>query len=154
MNISKFDGKTVRITDKWGDVFEGIAQYNSIDYCEHEFGVSEDSLQILNTIFYNKTIKSVESLEDHTGPYGKFTTPYGKVEEMMVEDGDIIDLFEYEEDEHTIRMLRLLNVYLDPSLHPEYKYREEAISALSTIIKYTKNDEIKKEAMRLVDKNS
>ena len=63
MDLSAFDGKTVRLTDERGDVFEGEAVYDSEEYCEHEYGWAEESLNIDHWLFRRSEIVSLEVLE-------------------------------------------------------------------------------------------
>ncbi|MBO4351803.1 MAG: hypothetical protein J6A01_12790 [Proteobacteria bacterium] len=153
MNLNQFDGKCVRITDIHGDVFDGICSYNNADYDEHEFGIFEESLQIVYVIFYRSDIQSVESLEDHTGPYGKFLDPYGKLEEMAAQDGieSITEMLFCEENVHVIRMLNCLDKYLDPYYGCKFTCRSETIDALEALCDSTSDKEIKEEAERLIE---
>ena len=105
INLGNFDGKRVQLTDRNGDVFEGIGTYNGKDYTEHEFGVREPSLQIANFLFYRSDVKDIKPLKN--SPY---SAPYGRIEEMNYLEG--IDTIEEElfceEDEHVFRMLTCL----------------------------------------------
>ena len=46
MDLSKFDGKHVRVTDKWGETFTGMASYGKYDFLECEYGGEEDGIFI------------------------------------------------------------------------------------------------------------
>lgn len=150
LDLEKFDGQCVRITDDRGDVFDGICTYNSDEYNEHVFGECEDGLDLVYMIFYRSQIKDVQSLEDHTGPYGKFLDPYGKLEELAVEDGidGIEEILFCDYNEHVMRMLRCLESHIQEG---EFPYSSETVSALTELIDYTDDEEIKKEAQRLLD---
>ena len=54
----------MRLTDVEGNVFEGIAEYNSADYCEHEYGREQACLQIVN--FCNYSVPHPKNLIDLT----------------------------------------------------------------------------------------
>lgn len=154
MDLSKFDGQCVRITLWNGDVYDGICIYNDWEYDEHEFGVPEESLEMMNCLFYKGDIKTIESLEGHTGPYGRFLDPFGKLEEEAVQDG-IIGIEEglfCEENEHVLRMLRCLDKYLDPGSGHVFPCRNETFELLRELIKYSDDDNVKEEAKRLIDK--
>ncbi len=153
VDLKEFDEKCVRITDRWGDVFEGICSYNSDEYDEHEFGRAEESLQILNFLFYKSDINKIESLEDHTGPFGRFLDPFGKLEELTVEDGidSINDVLFDEDEEHVLRLLRCLGEYLDPSRGHELPDREEVLRSLGKLSQKADDDGIRSEAKRLAD---
>ena len=62
--LSQWDGKLVRITDKWGDVFEGECMHNGAEYCLQEFGRAEEALQIDDWLFYAGTIRRVEPIRE------------------------------------------------------------------------------------------
>ena len=85
MDLKQYDGKCVRIIDAEGNVFDGICRYDYAEYNEAEWGRNEDCLRIEGFSFFQGDIQSVESLEEHEGPYGRFLDPYGKLEEMTVE---------------------------------------------------------------------
>ena len=144
LNLRKYDNKRVRITYKNGEVFEGVCEYNDAEYCEIEFGRSEESLEILNFLFYKSEIGIVESLE-------RFSNPYGKIEEYYTQDGidDIKDLL-FDEDKENI--LRLLHCVEDKLNETDYSYRDEAIEALHEAAEYSDDEEIKAKAKRILDK--
>ena len=50
MRLERFDETTARITDAQGDVFDGECVYDSAEYCEAEFGRSEDALELLRLL--------------------------------------------------------------------------------------------------------
>ena len=141
MNLKKYDDKLVRITDKFNDVFEGICMYNDKDYTEHEFGKNEESLQLPSMLFYKGIIKKVEELD-------KFSSPYGKLEELVVEDGiDMIEeVFYCEEDEHIYRLLLCLEDNLN-----SIDYQKELIKYLKEIVKYNKTEKVITESRKLLD---
>ena len=63
MNLSKYDGKHVRITDKWGEVFTGLAEYGNRDFLECEYGGREDGLFIQDCLIYRSQIVSIEETQ-------------------------------------------------------------------------------------------
>ena len=65
MDLSKYDGKHVRITDKWGETFTGMAEYGNYDFLECEYGGEEDGIFIENCLIYNSQIVSIEEIEVH-----------------------------------------------------------------------------------------
>ncbi len=86
MNLKKYDNKCVRIIDTDDNIFEGNCIFNSREYNEHEYGMNEDSLQILNISFYKSYIKSIEILKE----LGK--DEYTMLEELIVDsDKDFLD---------------------------------------------------------------
>ena len=84
-NLGKYDDKKILLEDIFGDKYEGICIHNNIDYNEHEYGVSEESIQLSHIIFYKSIIKDIKIVND-------FSNKYGKLEEVVVESGlDLID---------------------------------------------------------------
>ena len=65
MKLDSFDGKYVRVTDKWGETHVGHAVYDSADYCFHEYGEDEEGLRIEGCIVYASQIASVEEADMH-----------------------------------------------------------------------------------------
>ena len=63
MELSAYDGKTVRIKPVWGEIFEGEAVHDSEEYCEHEYGWAEESLNLNHWLFRSSDIESVEQIE-------------------------------------------------------------------------------------------
>ncbi len=135
MKLRDFDKKHVRITCDNGDVFEGICEYNNSEYNEVEFGRNEESLEILNFLFYKSDINRIEIIE-------QFSEPYGKIEEYYAREGiDCLDDVWYSnENEHTLRMLRCLD---DKMRDNDYLYRNEAYEALKKLIEYSDDKRIK-----------
>ena len=65
MDLSKFDGKHVRVTDKWGETFTGMAHYGNYNFLECEYGGKEDGIFIEDCLIYNSQIVSIEEIEVH-----------------------------------------------------------------------------------------
>ena len=154
MDISRFDGKHVRITDKFGSVYEGICSHNSEDYDEHEFGEREEALQFPGLLIWKSIITEVVDLEDaEDGPYGKFSAPFGELEEMAFEEGpDIIDeLFFCEEDEHVMRMLNCLEHHFITSREPLPEWKDELLDLLKQLPWFTEEPAILEKSDALIE---
>ena len=151
-DLKQYDGKCIRIINTSGDAFDGICIYYAEEYDEHEYGRCEESLKIESFMFFRSDIKEVIDLEGHQGPYGRFSDPYGTLEILTVEDGidSIRDMLFSEEDEHVLRLLRCLSRYLDPEYGHELPCRKEIPDALRELRDATENEEIRREADRLV----
>ncbi|MBQ9268748.1 MAG: GNAT family N-acetyltransferase [Oscillospiraceae bacterium] len=65
MDLAKYDGKHVRITDRWGKTFAGMAEYGNYDFLECEYGGEEDGIFIEDCLIYNSQIVSIEEIEVH-----------------------------------------------------------------------------------------
>lgn len=101
MNLKKYDNKCIRLVDKLGDIYEGIARYDSRDYNFHEYGKDEESIQMSNTIFYKSFIKNIEIIDS-------FSDKYGFLEESILESGmDMVEEILTSEDDISINRLLL-----------------------------------------------
>ena len=60
--INQCDGKMVRIRDKWGHTFTGVADTYSAEYCLHEYGTEEDGVMINGILIYEGDIERIELL--------------------------------------------------------------------------------------------
>ena len=109
MNLEKYDHKCVRIIDSEDKCFEGICEFNDKEYNEHEYGRCEDSLQILNILFYPSYIKHIEELDSLS------STEYKDLEELIVDsDIDFIeDALDMCEKEQIDRLILCIKDHLD-----------------------------------------
>ena len=65
MDLSKYNGKHVRITDRWGKTFTGMAEYANYNFLECEYGGEEDGIFIEDFLIYNSQIVNIEEIEVH-----------------------------------------------------------------------------------------
>ena len=65
MDLIRYDGKHVRITDKWNESFTGMAEYANADFLECEYGGEEDGIFIEDCLIYRSQIVSIEETEVH-----------------------------------------------------------------------------------------
>ncbi len=65
MNLSLYNGKHVRVTDKWGETCTGMAEYANHDFLECEYGGEEDGIFIEDRLIYHSQITSIEEIEVH-----------------------------------------------------------------------------------------
>lgn len=156
MDILQYDNKHVRITIFDGSVYEGIVTHNSASYDGHEFGREEEGLQMPSLLIYKDDIQSVESLENREdGPWGKFTGPFGRLEEesLFDPDGDPVlacEILDCEDPEHVIRMMRCIGYYLDPDKGRTIPGKEKIIDQLKVLVKYSDDPEIVDFAAKLI----
>lgn len=142
MNLKRFDNKCIRLEDIFGDIYEGICQYNDREYNYHEYGEDEESLDLSNIFFYKSIIKKVTILKDG------FKDKYGKLEEVVIESGtDLIE--EVFEGEENISIYRLLFCIEDKIHSFKEKEKEELKKLLDTLIKYNDDDKIIIEAKKI-----
>jgi len=139
MKLDKYDNKRVRI-NSYGNTYEGIAMYNSLDYSEHEFGRREDALQLGCTIFYKSDIDKIEVIDD-------YSSPYGKLEEEVFEDGPLLidEILSSEENEYVYRMLLCIESHLD-------RIDEKILDMIKNVYKYNDDKEIKDKCKDIIGK--
>ncbi|MBR2669558.1 MAG: GNAT family N-acetyltransferase [Solobacterium sp.] len=65
MDLSKYEKKYIRITDKDGNTFTGSASYGNKEFLTHEYGGEEDGIFIEDVLIYNSQIESIEEIEVH-----------------------------------------------------------------------------------------
>ena len=65
MDLAQYDGKHVRVTDKWGETFAGMAEYGNHSFLECEYGGEEDGVFVEDCLIYNSQIVSIEEVEVH-----------------------------------------------------------------------------------------
>ena len=58
--LEQYDGKMVRVRDKWGHISTGIAVTHSEDYVFHEYGVDEEAVLVNGLLIYAGIIDSIE----------------------------------------------------------------------------------------------
>ena len=138
MKLSKYDNKLIKLVTVDNETFEGICTHNNIDYNESEYGVSEESIDIQCLKFYKSSIKEISIID-------KFSSKYGLLEEVISKEGyDLIDeVFTNEDDTHILRELYYLEDHRD-------LINEKIIKLIKDLIKYNKNEEVIKEANKII----
>ena len=119
MDLSKFDGKHVRITDKWGETFTGMAEYGNYDFLECEYGGEEDGIFIEDCLIYNSQIVSIEEIEVH-GTVELWTERL-ILRRYRSEDAD--DLYRYLGTEPAMYLYSGWNPYATPEMSQETVHR-------------------------------
>ncbi len=135
MRLSEYDGKCVQIKCIDGKIYEGICSYNCRDYCYHEFGRNEDSLQIFHFLFYKNDIEKIMVVTD-------FSEPYGEIEKETFKDDALLE--QALDDEDDIHVYRLL-CYMETVL-----INDKIIRLLKNLIKYNVNKKIVNKAKDLI----
>ena len=151
MELKQYDGKRIQITTTDGLKYEGIGDHCSADYCEHEYGRAEEGIKLVNFLFYREYIHSIRDLEEHPGPFGGFTAPFGRIEEENLRDGFgfVEDQLTCEEDVHVLRMLRCLEDRRQRRMPiPD---REKIPEALRESLSFIEDPAVRQEAQRLLE---
>ena len=180
MDLNKFDGKCVRIITTSGEAFEGVVSYDDREYAFHEYGHDQEALRLTPIVFYKDEIKSVINLEDVNGPFGHYSEKYGLLEKKCLEWGtDMIEeVLDSEDDSQILRMLVCMKDNFQtladravPGMAPWRSgmsvskseedeseqgpvYLGELEKMLSTLVKYSENEEIVNEAKGLLEQFS
>ena len=141
MNLKRYDNKCIRLVDGLGDIFEGVARYDSRDYNFHEYGKDEESIQMSNTIFFKSFIRKIDIIDS-------FSDKYGLLEESLIESGmDMVDEVLTSEDDISIN--RLLLCLEDKIKSLSKSDRDELVKILDVFIKYNNNENNVKEAIKI-----
>ena len=114
MNLKKYDNKLLKIIDTNNKVFEGYSLFNSKEYNFHEYGVNEDSIQILDYIFYKSNIKKVDIIKEK-----EFNKSYSQIELTALEEG-LDSVNELLDSDNINRMINCINDNYD-NLDNNYK---------------------------------
>lgn len=180
MDLKSFDDKCVRILTASGEVYEGIVSYCSHEYVFHEYGCDQEALVLTPMLFYQDDIASITSLEEVDGPFGHYSEKYGLLERKCLEWGsDLIEeVLASEDDIQILRMLFCMKDHLqslaeralpgmapwrtgnstsnkeDDENEPGPVYRGELESMLGTLVKYSGNDAVVREARDLLERLS
>ena len=180
MELKSFDDKCVRILTASGEEYEGTVSYCGREYVFHEYGCDQEALVLSPMLFYKDDIVSVTSLEEVDGPFGHYSEKYGLLEKKCLEWGsDLIEeVLESEDDTRILRMLACMKDAL-PSLaeravpgmapwrggnsiskaetdenEPGPVYRGELENMLGTLVQYSDNEEVIREAKELLERLS
>ena len=141
MKLNKFDNKKVKIECIDGNIYEGLCSYNSRDYNFHEFGWDEECLQVGVYLFFKDEIKSIKEINE-------YTSIYGKLEEEIINDIDLIEeILDSEDNEQIIRLLLCIK-----DNYEEIKQKEDLKGLLNVLIKYNKDKEIIKLTKEIISK--
>ena len=180
MDLKSFDDKCVRILTASGEDYEGIVSYCGREYVFHEYGRDQEALHLTPMLFYQDDIASVTSLEEVDGPFGHYSEKYGLLEKKCLEWGsDLIEeVLASEDDTQILRMLACMKDHLrsladravpgmapwrsgnstsnkkDAENEPGPVYRGELESMLGTLVTYSGNDEVVREAKDLLERLS
>lgn len=178
MKLKDFDNKCVCITTVTGEVYEGVASYCSEEYVFHEFGCSQEALQLTPILFYRDDISDITSLEDVSGPFGHYSEKYGLLEKMCLDWGtDMIEeVLESDDDEQKLRMLVCMNdnfrsltdravagmapwragsatMDTEPDANEQGPvYLGELEKMLESLVRYSENEVVAREAKRLLSR--
>ena len=137
-------------------------------------------MRLTPIVFYKNDILRVISLEDVNGPFGHYSEKYGLLEKKCLEWGtDLIEeVLDSEDDSQILRMLACMKdnfqtladravpgiapwrsgISLSESEEDENEqgpvYMGELENMLSTLVKYSENEEVVNEAKNLLDRFS
>ncbi len=141
MNLIKYDNRFIRLVDGLGDIYEGVARYDSRDYNLHEYGKEEESIQMSHTIFFKSFIKKIEIIDS-------FSDKYGLLEESIIDLGmDMVD--EVLTSEEDVSINRLLLCLEDKIKTLSKNDIDELLKSLDVFIKYNNNENNVKEAIKI-----
>lgn len=114
-DLSKYDGKYVRVTDTDGNSFTGYADCCSAEYCFHEYGTEENGVLVEGYLIYASGIASIEETE--IIGTAELTTERLLLRRYHPEDAD--DLYEYFGKDPVMSQYSGWNPYATPDMARE-----------------------------------
>jgi len=140
--LNKYDNKKIKLETIYGDTFEGIGYFYSREYNEHEYGVDEDSIVMSHIMTYESQIKNIEEIDG-------FSTDYGRLEEIVIEDGvDIIDeVFESDDDIYIYRLLLCIEDNIST-----FTNKDDLSKELKYLLMYNKDKKVIKKCVEIMKK--
>ena len=60
--LQRYEGKRIRLTDEYGEVFTGVAEAYPSGFGLHEFDRAEESIRLGDTFFFLSQIRTIEEL--------------------------------------------------------------------------------------------
>ena len=64
MNLSRYDGKIIRLKDKYGNTFTGVPDSFPASYGWHEYAREEEAVRVGDYMIFEGDIESIEELPD------------------------------------------------------------------------------------------
>lgn len=152
MTLEAYDGQCLRIADSSGNVFEGVCAYHNAAYAKQEYGRKQEALQMANFVFFQSDIREIQSLEQNQGQWGKFSAPYGQLEEWNVQEGiDCIqDVLFSEEEVHVYRMLCCLEDYIAPDTKHDMDCGEALPKVLQELLDTRISERCREKAEKII----
>ena len=65
MSLSRYDGRIIRVWDKYGNTFTGVPDSFPADYGMHEYNRDEEAMRIGDYMIFDSDIEKVEELPDY-----------------------------------------------------------------------------------------
>ena len=122
MNLSKYDDKLVRITDRWDDIFVGFANSFPSGYGRHEFDREEESIKINDYQIFESDIKTIEILPTYEEAVEMI--PLGRYRHFKGNEYEVIGIARHSETTEPMVVYRAL--YGDGGIwvRPAYMWNE------------------------------
>ena len=115
MDLSKYDGKHVRVTDTQGNVFTGCGAYLSSEYCLRKYGAGEDGVLVEGYPVYASGIASIQEI----GTCGTAELPTERLLLRRYRPEDAEDLYEYFGKDPAMFQYSGWNPYATPEMAQE-----------------------------------
>ena len=122
MNLSKYDNKLIRVTDRWDDVFVGFSDSYPAGYGLHEFGREEESIKIGDYLVFEDDIAKIEVLPTYEEAVE--TIPLGRYRHYKGNEYEVIGIARHSETTEPMVVYRAL--YGDGGIwvRPAYMWNE------------------------------
>ena len=130
MELSKYDNKLIRITDRWDDTFVGFAETFPSGYGLHEFGREEESIKMPgNYYIFEGDIKKIEELTTYEEAVE--TIPPGRYRHFKGNEYEVIGIARHSETTEPMVVYRAL--YGDGGIWVRPAYMSVAFIACSCV---------------------
>lgn len=106
MELFKYEDKLVRVTDKWGYTYSGVAETFPSGYGLHEYGREEESIEIGDAVIFAGDIAKVEFLPGYEEAVASI--PPGRYRHFKGRDYEVIAVARHSETEEPMVVYRAL----------------------------------------------
>lgn len=122
MNLSKYDNKLIRVTDRWDDVFVGFSDSYPAGYGLHEFDREEESIKIGDYMVFESDIAKIEELPTYEEAVESI--PLGRYRHYKGNEYEVIGIARHSETTEPMVVYRALYGDGGTWVRPAYMWNE------------------------------
>jgi len=137
MNLSKYDNKLIRITDRWDDTFVGFAETFPSGYGLHEFDREEESIKMPGDYYiFEGDIKKIEELTTYEEAVESI--PLGRYRHYKGNEYEVIGIARHSETTEPMVVYRALFGDGGIWVRPAYMWNETVERDGKTVRRFEK----------------